>query len=338
MLKIGYKASAEQFEPRTLLKFGVLAEEAGFDSVMISDHFQPWKHTDGHAPYAFAWLGALGERTTRVQIGTSVLTPTFRHHPSLVAQATATLGVLFPGRVILGVGTGESLNEVPATGIEWPAYKERFERLGESVGLIRELWQRDHVSHEGTYYRTENATVYDRPDEQIPIFIAAGGPRMARFAGRSGDGMICTSGKGVELYRDALLPGLVEGATKAGRDPEKLERMIEVKVSFDLDRARAMEDTRNWAALALPPESKVGVEDPREMERLAAELTAEQAASRWIVSDDAEEHVERIKAYLDLGFDHLVFHAPGEDQPRFLQLYAEQVLPRLRELSPARLG
>ncbi|ASO19451.1 coenzyme F420-dependent glucose-6-phosphate dehydrogenase [Actinoalloteichus hoggarensis] len=338
MLKIGYKASAEQFEPRTLLKFGVLAEEAGFDSVMISDHFQPWKHTDGHAPYAFAWLGALGERTTRVQIGTSVLTPTFRHHPSMVAQATATLGVLFPGRVILGVGTGESLNEVPATGMEWPAYKERFERLGESVGLIRELWQRDHVSHEGTYYRTENATVYDRPDEQIPIFIAAGGPRMARFAGRSGDGMICTSGKGVELYRDALLPGLVEGAAKAGRDPEKLERMIEVKVSFDLDRARAMEDTRNWAALALPPESKVGVEDPREMERLAAELTAEQAASRWIVSDDAEEHVERIKTYLDLGFDHLVFHAPGEDQPRFLQLYAEQVLPRLRELSPARLG
>ncbi|AOS62715.1 glucose-6-phosphate dehydrogenase (coenzyme-F420) [Actinoalloteichus hymeniacidonis] len=338
MLKIGYKASAEQFEPRTLLKFGVLAEEAGFDSVMISDHFQPWKHTDGHAPYAFAWLGALGERTSRVQIGTSVLTPTFRHHPSLVAQATATLGVLFPGRVILGVGTGESLNEVPATGMEWPEYKERFERLGESVGLIRELWQRDFVSHEGTYYRTENATIYDRPADSVPIFIAAGGPRMARFAGRTGDGMICTSGKGVELYRDKLLPGLIDGATKAGRDPNSVERMIEVKVSFDLDRARAMEDTRNWAALALPPESKVGVEDPREMERLAAELTAEQAASRWIVSDDAEQHVEQIKAYLDLGFDHLVFHAPGEDQKRFLELYAEQVLPLLRKLSPATLG
>ena len=133
LLKLGYKASAEQFGPRELLEFSCLAEAVGFDSVFVSDHFQPWKHTDGHAPLSFSWLGALGASTTRVQLGTSVATPTFRYHPSVVAQAFGTFGAMFPGRVVLGVGTGESLNEVPATGMEWPGAKERRDRLREAV-------------------------------------------------------------------------------------------------------------------------------------------------------------------------------------------------------------
>ena len=149
MLRLGYKASSEQFGPRELLDLACLAEEAGFDSVFISDHFQPWKHTDGHAPFAFAWLGALGAKTSRIVMGTSVLTPTFRYHPSIVAQAFATLGSLFPGRVVLGVGTGESLNEVPATGMKWPEPKERFARLREALRLIRQLWKEDRVSFKG---------------------------------------------------------------------------------------------------------------------------------------------------------------------------------------------
>src|SRR6201987_6110285 len=140
VIKLGYKASAEQFAPSKLLGFSCLAEEVGFDSVFISDHFQPWKHVDGHAPFSLAWLGALGARTSRVIIGTSVLTPTFRYHPSTVAQAFATLGVIYPTRVVLGVGRGESLNEVPATGLEWPDFKERFARLREALALIRQLW------------------------------------------------------------------------------------------------------------------------------------------------------------------------------------------------------
>ncbi len=136
MLRLGYKASAEQFDPRKLLAFSVLAEQTGFDSVFVSDHFQPWKHTDGHAPSALAWLGALGASTQRIIMGTSVLTPTFRYHPSMIAQVFGTLGAMFPGRVILGVGTGESLNEVPATGMQWPEFKERFARLREAVTLI----------------------------------------------------------------------------------------------------------------------------------------------------------------------------------------------------------
>ena len=331
MLRLGYKASAEQFGPRELLDFAVEAERAGFDSVFVSDHFQPWRHTNGHAPNAIAWLAAVGQRTERVLLGTSVLTPTFRYNPAVVAQAFATLGCLTPGRVVLGVGTGESMNEVPVLDIEWPDTKERFARLKEAVELIGRLWRDDFVTHEGTYYRTRNATVYDRPETPVPIYIAASGPAAARLAGRVADGFICTSGKGMELYRETLLPAVAEGAAKAGRDLADLDLTIEMKVAFDTDRRRALEDTRIWAALALPGEVKMGVEDPREMERLAAELPLEKAASRWLVSDDPDEHVEQIRPYIELGFQHLVFHAPGDDQRRFLRLYGELVLPRLRE-------
>jgi coenzyme F420-dependent glucose-6-phosphate dehydrogenase len=329
-LKLGYKASAEQFGPRQLLDFSVEAEDNGFDSVWISDHFQPWRHTNGHAPQAFAWLGALGERTKRVELGTSVLTPTFRYQPAVVAQAFGTLGVLNPGRMILGVGSGESLNEVAVTGAEWPEAKERLARLREAVTLIKKLWTEDLVTFEGQYYKTLNATIYDKPEQPIPIYISAGGPVAAKFAGREGDGFICTSGKGDELYRDKLIPAMEEGAKAAGKGYDDVERTIEIKVSYDHDKQHALNNTRIWAALALPAEDKANIHDAREMER-KAEAVADQAHKRWLVSDDPEEHVEQIGHYIELGFTHLVFHSPGDDQSRFLQLYAKDILPRLRK-------
>lgn len=330
-IKIGYKASAEQFGPAELLNYSIHAETAGFDSVFISDHFQPWRHTGGHAPFSFAWLGALGARTTRIEMGTSVLTPTFRYHPSIVAHCFGTLGAMFPGRVILGVGTGESLNEVPATRMNWPELKERFARLRESIDLIRRLWTEDRLTFDGIYYQTEKATIYDKPEIPVPIYIAGAGPMIAKYAGKTANGFICTSGKAPELYRETLLPNVEAGLTEAGRAPDAIDRMIEMKVSFDTDRQRAMEDTRFWAALALTQEEKHSVEDPLEMERLADSLPVERAAKRWIVSTDPDEHVERIRPYVELGFRHLVFHAPGPNQERFIRLYSEHVMPRLRK-------
>lgn len=330
-LKLGYKASAEQFTPTELLENSVAAEKAGFDSVFISDHFQPWRHTGGHAPFAMSWLGALGARTSRIVMGTSVLTPTFRYHPSIVAQSFGTLGALFPGRLILGIGTGESLNEVPATRVEWPELKERFARLRESVDLMRRLFTEERVSFDGQYYQTENATIYDRPDTPVLIYIAGAGPQIAKFAGRAADGFICTSGKAPELYSETLLPNVAAGLETSGRPADGFDRMIEMKVSFDTDRERAMQDTRFWAALSLSPEEKMSVEDPLEMERLADSLPLDRAAKRWIVSTDPDEHVEKIRPYVELGFNHLVFHAPGHDQQRFIKLYSEQVMPRLRK-------
>jgi len=332
-LRLGYKVSAEQFSPSDLLDFTVVAEQCGFDTAAISDHFQPWRHTGGHAPFSLAWLGAAGQATSRIALGTSVLTPTFRYHPAMVAQAMGTLASLFPGRIWLGVGTGESMNEAPLD-IEWPDAKERFARLKEAVTVIQILLREDRVTFGGTYYRTRNATIYDRPATPIPISIAAAGASAARLAGRVADGLICTSGKGMELYSETLLPAVKEGARAAGRDPSEIELTIEMKVSFDADLDRAREDTRHWAALALSPEEKTGVEDAVEMERLADALPIERAASRWIVSSDPDEHVERIRPYIDLGFTHLIFHAPGRDQRRFLELYSREVLPRLRAVAP----
>jgi len=329
-LRLGYKASAEQFGPRKLIDFSILAEELGFDSVFVSDHFQPWRHTGGHAPFSLAWLAALGERTSRLLLGTSVLSPSFRYYPAIVAQAFATLGVLFPGRIILGMGTGESMNETPATGMPWPPQKERTQRFREALDLIERLWREDRVSWSGEFYHTAKATIYDRPEKPVPIYVAGAGPVMAKLAGEKAQGFICTSGKDRDLYVKTLLPNLVAGVEKAGRAPDSIDRMIEMKVSFDTDKKRALEDTRNWGALALSQQEKHDVEDAVEMERLADALPVERTASRWIVSDDPEEHVEKLKDYLDMGFNHLVFHAPGDDQTRFLRLYAERVIPLLR--------
>lgn len=334
-LKLGYKASAEQFSPRELVEIAVAAEKHGMDSVAVSDHFQPWRHNGGHAPFSLAWMAAVGERTDRVQIGTSVLTPTFRYNPAVIAQAFASMACLYPGRIMLGVGSGEALNEY-ATGFrgEWPEFKERFARLRESVKLMRELWTGNEVNFDGDYYHTQNAYMYDIPDEPVPIYVAAGGPLVARYAGRSGDGFICTSGKGMELYTDKLLPAVAEGAAKVERDAGQIDKMIEIKLSYETDKETALENTRFWAPLSLTPEQKHSVNSSTEMERLADELPIEQVAKRWIVATDPDEAVAQIKQYTDAGLNHLVFHAPGHDQERFLTLFQNDLAPRLRELKP----
>ena len=331
-IQIGYKASAEQFGPRELLEYAVRAEEVGLDSVMISDHFLPWRHEGGHAPFSLSWMAAVGERTKRVLLGTSVLTPTFRYNPAVVAQAFATMGLLYPGRVMLGVGTGEALNEIAVSGMKWPDFKERLARLREAVTLIRKLWAGETVSFDGEFYHTVEAKIYDRPEVPVPIYVAAGGPVAARYAGRTADGLICTSGKGMDLYTDSLLPAMHDGAQQAGRDESAIDRMLEVKLSYDRDPARALENTRFWAPLSLTAEQKHTVSTAVEMERLCDELPIEQVARRWIVASEPGEAVEQIRPYVDAGFGHLVIHGPGHDQERFLTQFAEDVLPMLRKL------
>ena len=336
-LKLGYKASAEQFDPRELVEIAVAAEAHGMESVAVSDHFQPWRHEGGHAPFSLAWMAAVGERTSTVQIGTSVMTPTFRYNPAVIAQAFATMGCLYPGRIMLGVGTGEALNEI-ATGFrgageqDWPEFKERFARLREAVQLMRQLWTEDRVDFAGEYYSTHGASIYDRPDIPVPVYIAAGGPVVARYAGRAGDGFICTSGKGMELYTEQLIPAVQEGAEKVGRSSDAIDRMIEIKLSYDTSYDTALENTRFWSPLSLSKEQKHNITDPVEMEKAADALPIEQIASRWIVGSDPDEVVASIKQYVDAGLNHLVFHGPGQDQRRFLELFEADLAPRLRAL------
>jgi len=328
-LEYGYKASAEQFGPSRLLDLSLDAERRGLDVIAVSDHFQPWRHNGGHSPAVLPWLGALAARTERAVLGTSVLTPTLRYQPAIVAQAFATLGCLAPGRIFLGVGTGEAMNETPVTGDAFPPVKERRRRLAESVKLMRALWEGERVDFEGEYYRTDKATVYDRPDQPIPVYIAASGPLAAKLAGRAGDGLIVTSGKKPELYEE-LSAAAREGAEAAGRDADALGGMIEIKVSYDRDPEFAREACRWWAALALTPDEKSGIEDPVEMER-AADAAADRAHTRFIVSADPDEVVERIAPYVELGLTRLVFHFPDDDQERQMAAFCDDVLPRLRD-------
>jgi coenzyme F420-dependent glucose-6-phosphate dehydrogenase len=332
-LTLGYKASAEQFDPRELVEIAVAAEAHGMESVAVSDHFQPWRHEGGHAPFSLTWMAAVGERTKTIRIGTSVMTPTFRYNPAVIAQAFASMGCMYPGRIMLGVGTGEALNEV-ATGWrgDWPEFKERFARLREAVDLMRALWTEDRVNFDGEYYSTVDASIYDRPETPIPVYVAAGGPVVARYAGRAGDGFICTSGKGMSLYTEELIPAVKEGAEQAGRGFEQIDRMIEIKLSYDTDAEQALENTRFWAPLALSKEQKHDITDPVEMEKAADALPIEQIASRWIVGSDPDEVVAGIRQYVDAGMNHLVFHAPGADQRRFLELFERDLAPRLRAL------
>jgi coenzyme F420-dependent glucose-6-phosphate dehydrogenase len=331
-IAIGYKASAEQFGPRELVEFGVAAEAHGFDSAVVSDHYQPWRHNGGHAPFSISWMTAVGERTSRITLGTSVLTATFRYNPAVIAQAFATMGCLYPGRIMLGLGTGEALNDVAVTGMVWPEFKERFARMREAIDLMRRLWTEDKVDHQGEYYTTVGATVYDKPERPIPIYVAAGGPVVARYAGRVGDGFICTSGKGMALYQEELVPAIDEGIAKAGRTPASLDRMIEIKLSYDADHDFALEATRFWAPLSLTAEQKHSVHSSEEMERLADQLPIEQVAKRWIVASKPDDAVEAIRPYVEAGFTNLVIHAPGADQTRFMDQFAADVMPRLREL------
>ena len=332
MIELGYKASAEQFGPRELLNFGVLAEEQGFDSVVISDHFHPWQHTGGHAPFSWAWLGALGERTAHVRIGTSVVAPTFRYHPAIIAQAMATLEVMYPGRTFFGIGSGEALNETPSVGADMPGAKERRMRLREALQLMRRLWSEDYVTFDGQYFQTRNATLFDRPAGGVKAYVAASGELMAQLAGRLSDGLITTSGKATELYTDQLLPAFERGARDAGRDPAKLDRMIEMKVSFSL------EDDWKWPTSVLSGDEKTGVFDPRELESRAKHVTDDALLKRWITSADPEVHIQEIGRYVDMGFTNLVFHGPGDDQAAFIKRYGTEVLPALKKKYGSRLA
>ena len=231
--------------------------------------------------------------TRTATLGTSVLTPTLRYEPAVIAQAFATLGCLAPGRVFLGVGTGEAMNETPVTGGAFPGRKERRLRLAESIKLIRRLWTEERVDFDGEYYKTDRATIYDRPDAAA---CRSTSPRPARSPPSSPAASATASSARAARTRSSTRScsrNVAEGAEQAGRDPGAIRRMIEIKVSYDRDRERAFTNTHWWAALALTPEQKEGVEDPIEMERLADE-NLDRAHTRFICSDDPDEVVAAI--------------------------------------------
>jgi coenzyme F420-dependent glucose-6-phosphate dehydrogenase len=189
LLKIGYLAPMEQYQPLPMLQYTMAAEKAGFDSIWVSDHFHPWFHNNAAGGFAWVWMAAAAERTNSVEIGTAVTCPILRYNPAIVAQAFATLACMYPNRIFLGLGTGEAMNEVPV-GCEWPKFAERVERLEESIRIMKLLWNENFVTFNGKYYKLRKANLYTKPKSPPPIFVASTGARVAEIAGRHADGLL----------------------------------------------------------------------------------------------------------------------------------------------------
>ncbi|MGB2695853.1 MAG: TIGR03557 family F420-dependent LLM class oxidoreductase [Dehalococcoidia bacterium] len=322
---IGIHAAGEQFAPGEIVDIAVAAETAGFDGLSVSDHFLPWQDNQGHATHAWLALAAAGQRTERLHLTTSITCPTYRVHPAQVAHGFASLGALYPGRVALGVGTGEALNEASAGG-GWGPYRERAKRLIEAIRLIRRLWTGDWVDFEGRYFRVRNARIYDLPGEAVPIYIAASGPRSARIAGAEGEGWITDA---VTHGRPDVLQAFEAGASDAGKDSSALERIVELYVVVG-DQEEALAGARLWRFLPIFGEI-IGNSDPREIQRIAEERTPlERVIQSWLVSADPQKHITAIAEVARLGATRVYIHSPQSDQRRVIEFYGREVLPAFR--------
>jgi len=304
-----------------------LADKYGFETLWTSDHFHPWAHTGAAGGFAWIWIASAAERTKNMRIGTSVTAPILRYHPAIVAQAFATLAVMYPNRIFLGLGAGEALNESPL-GYAWPSPKERVEMLEEAMIVIRELWNDGFVSFHGKYYTLKKAKLYTKPDSRLKIYVAAGGPRMAELAGRHADGLLL--GPDLQQAKE-LFQAMENGAKKAGRDSMSLERIVEILVSYDEDYEAALKGCRFWAGSMLPVFFRYDISDPREIEACGSFVGDEAIAKKWIVATTAEEHIKRIQNFIGAGFNHLYFVSSSPDERKFIQFYGQKVLPHLRE-------
>ena len=317
MTKIGYALSSEEHGPGDLVAYARRAEEAGFDFLMISDHFHPWIDRQGHSPFVWSVLGGIARETERIPIGTGVTCPTIRIHPAIVAQAAATTAAMMPGRFWLGLGTGENLNE-HVIGEGWPAPDERLDMLEEAIDVIRDLWTGESVTHRGPFYTVEGARIYTRPEEPPPIFVAAKGERAIQVAARN-DGLISTVPDADVLQRFDKAGG--EGKPKLGM----------LHVCWAKSEAEAKRTAREWwPNSAMPGELGVELPLPRHFEQ-AAELLGEDDVCRELTcGPDPEKHAEALRAYIDAGYDHVYVHQIGPDQTGFFDVYERDVLPKLR--------
>jgi len=322
---VGYVLSHEQFPPGELIEFAVAAEAAGFDAVWASDHFHPWQDNQGHAGQAWLTLAAIGQRTSRVTMGTAVTCPIYRYHPAIVAQAFATLGLLYPGRVFLGAGTGEAVNEAAAGG-GWGPYRERLARLREAIALIKRLWTGAWVTSAGPAFPVPNARIYDAPSEPVPVYVAASGPKSAAFAGELGDGWITDAPTLTE--RPEIGEAFRSAAAAAGKRPGEMPVLAELyAVVGDEDEALAAAPLWQFGPVM---GELISEPDPRGVQRRAAELSSpERTVRSWAIGRDSAVHIRRIEELFAAGATQVYVHSAQPDQLRVIEFYGREVLPAL---------
>jgi TAT-translocated FGD2 family F420-dependent dehydrogenase len=320
---LAFTLSHEQFPAPELVRLGASAEKAGFDLVATSDHFQPWQANEGHSGLAWVTLSALGQQTRHVWMGTAVTCPTLRYNPAVVAEAFATLSLLYPGRIFLGLGSGEALNEQAATGA-WPPWRERWDRLIEAVSVIRQLWTGQEVHHHGTHY-TVDGKLYDPPAEPIPMLLAANGPRAMRLSGQHGDGLI-TDPQTWKQHKGEW----ESGARIAGKDPTSMPVFTETFVVVGGD-SEARIAAKQWNFIPKAFKGYQNIPDPAQIEqRAATELPLPKVFGDWTVSSDPAVHLKAIRELFDSGVTTVNIHSGQPDQQKVIDFYGEEVLPKLR--------
>lgn len=327
-LRVGYWAAQEQYDPETLLQFARHAEVVGFDIIVTSDHFHPWRDVDGQAGFSWVWLAAIASQTKNTELGTAVTTPLLRYHPAIVAQAFATLDCLYPGRIFVTLGAGHSMNETPL-GFQWPEYEEKVGRLEEALQIIQLLWTGGFVNFQGKYYALRNAKLYTKPKQKIPVYLGTSNARVSALAGRLCDGIL-TNPRGLERFK-AIVRAMEGAAEKAGRDPAKLSRCMEFKVAYDVDYEKAFHSASYWAPTAIPREKREHISDPRELEANVGPEELNKIKESWLITTDSDAIIRRLGEFLQLGFNRVYIHSASPNERRFLNLLGRDILPWMRE-------
>jgi coenzyme F420-dependent glucose-6-phosphate dehydrogenase len=328
-LLIGYAAMLEQFHPTEAVALAAYAESKGFSGVMAADHFQPWVPAQGQSSFVWNVLTAVGERTTG-DLGPGVTAPTFRWHPAMVAQASATLAAMYPGRHWLGIGSGEALNE-HVVGQYWPEAPERINRMFEAVEIINKLFSASlagkDTKHSGTYYKLESTRLWTMPDVAPPILIATAGPVTAKRAGKHADGLITV---GAPLEKISMLFGKFDdGAREAGKDPSSAPKVLQLHLSWAPTDEEAMANAlHEWpnGGMKFP---KADIRSPFELEQMAKLVRPEDFEGRMVISADPDVHRAHIQKFADLGFDRIYLHNVGRNQRDWIDVFARDVLPAL---------
>jgi coenzyme F420-dependent glucose-6-phosphate dehydrogenase len=324
---VGYwtQLATEQFPPSDLVRQAVEAERAGFDAVNVSDHYQPWWEP-GESGHAWVLLGAIGQATDEIPIGTGVTAPVFRHNPAVTAQAFATLEEMFPGRAFVGIGSGEALNESPC-GMDWPPLAEQVERMEEALEIINALLDGERLDHDGRYYRTKKAYLHTRGERRPPIYVSAFGPRAAGVAARQSQGLWTladpeSAPELIDAYRSAC--------EDAGKEPGEI--ILQTGFSWAGDDDEALEGARVWKATQPEEYFTDDWHDPQAMyEKAEKEVSDDDFREAYIISADPEVHAERIREIEQLGATIVCLqNGSGADPNGALRVYGEKVLPALR--------
>ena len=327
--KLGYWAAHEQYSMENLLKFVAEAEKQGLMSTMTSDHFHPWQNDNAFGNFTWVWISAAAKETKNMQFVTGVTAPIYRYHPAVIAQAFASLDVLFPGRIGLGLGTEEAMNEVPL-GFNWPAAKVRLARMKEAAEIIHKLWNSEEngsgfVTYNGAHYHLRNARLYTPPKSRMPMYIAAVGKESVKVSAEYSDGLITflKPGKAKEVFDD-----FDKAVRDAGKDPASLEKIAEYKVSFDDDYDKAFESTKFWRATLIEDVFNSDISNPRELQEKAEQEVPDEKLKESIqIVTSIEDCIKSIEEYFNAGFTRVYVHSTSPDEIRFLHNFGSKVLP-----------